>query len=211
MKLWSLQLLQRKLKCNQPTFKEKLMELDGVGFFYEYNKVEELKPEYIRKHLQIRESTYAIVESPTVTQAINTFHNEWDAAKVGGIAEETKALWIDREHPIREIAKCELLRKSKRGQFICGDEKNNGSGEFGMCILENYDRPDGYCGIGEYNDKIFYLDRNKKLPIKTIIIKGKEYKYYTVRDIEAAYKAFFDMKQEKLNIMHKPIIVEATK
>lgn len=195
MKLWRTPLLQRVLRTDGLACRQKLMELDGVGFFYEYNNDEELKPSFIRKHLQLRDSTVTLIDAMTVTQAVNKFFDEWDGAKVGGKNEEAKALWIDRERIIREIPSCHLLNKSKEDRFICGVETTNGNGEFGMCVLEGYDAPEG-CIISDYYNMIYDLEQQNRLPIKTIIIKGKEYKYLTVKDVMVVHNAFHQLKQE---------------
>jgi hypothetical protein len=194
------------------------MELDHVGFFYKYNKPEELKPDFIRRHIHFREGIKTYIDAPTVTQAINTFYNEWDGAKVGGKKEEQKALWIDRELTIYEMPHCTLLNKSRlEGRYICGTETNkDGSGEFGMCLIEGFDAPCD-CTIHDYNEIVYDLNQEKKLPEKTIIIRGKEYKYLTVKDTMAVYNACQVLQKrtnaldviKKANSQMKQIILEA--
>ncbi|MBE3094255.1 MAG: hypothetical protein IMZ52_04430 [Actinobacteria bacterium] len=201
MKLWKFPLLQRVISLDGgPGYircynKEKLMELDHVGFFLKYKKEEDVKPEYIRRHIHFRESTWTLVDAPTVTQAINTFYNEWEGAKTGGSKEEQKALWIDRELNIIELPKCDQLNISKEKHYICGPEAFNGNGEFGMCVLENYDAPEG-CAIDDYYDFIYDLEKAKCLPVKKIIIRGKEYKFLTVKDVMTKYHIFQQQTQE---------------
>lgn len=182
-KIWNIPLYQRVIRTDFGAVKTKLMELDNIGFFYKYNNEKNLDPDFIRRHIQLREATWALVKAPTVTQAINKFYEEWDGAKKGGgKKEESKALWIDRNLMIRETPSCPLLNKNKEGQYICGVETFNGNGEYGMCVLEQYDAPSD-CPIADYNGKIFELEQKNRLPIKKIIIKGREYKYLLVKDV----------------------------
>lgn len=190
MKLWEIPLLQRVISVDGHFHaKIQVMELDHVGFFFKYNKSEELKPDFIRRHIHWREGTKTYIDAPTVTQAINRFYDGWAGAKVGGKKEEQKALWVDRELTIYEMPHCTLLNKSREGRYICGPETyKNGSGEFGMCLIEGFDAPSD-CTIHDYNQIVYDLNQAKKLPEKTIIIRGKEYKYLTVKDTMTVYKA----------------------
>lgn len=201
MKLWKFPLLQRVISLNGgPGYmrfgaKERLMELDHVGFFLKYEKEEDITPDFIRRHLTFREATWTLVDAPTITQAINTFYNEWQGAKTGGSNEEAKALWIDRELNIIEMPKCKLLNISKEKRYICGLEASNGNGEFGMCVLEGYDAPDD-CAISDYYNIIYDLEQAKHLPVKTIIIRGRKYRYLLVNDVMATHEIFQQPKQE---------------
>ncbi len=184
MRLWKFPLMQRIIALDGSVGmyhfgKTKLMELDHVGFFLRYEKEEDVTPDYIRRHLHWRERTWALVDAPNITQAINTFYNEWEGAKTGGNHEEAKALWIDREEEIIEIPYCNLLNTSKDKRYICGEEAFNGNGEFGMCILENYDAPDS-CAIGDYYNLLYELEQAKCLPVKTIAVRGMKFRYVTV-------------------------------
>lgn len=93
---------------------EKLMSLDGVGFFWKYNpknEKAECEPSFIRRHLMGRESQSIIIEAPTVEEAIRSFYTDWEGAKVGGEdgTEEKHAMWIDRDETIVQLPQCPNL------------------------------------------------------------------------------------------------------
>jgi len=184
MRLWNIPLFQRVIKTDASfCAKVKVMELDGVGFVYRYNNKKELDPAFIRRIIHWREGTKCLVEAETVTQAINQFFAEWEGANVGGNKrEEQKALWIDREQEIYEIPLCPTLAKNRRGEYTCGPPKANGNGEFGMCVVMDYDAPED-CAIARYWDNVRSLDKVGRLPVRTIIIRGREYKYVMAKDI----------------------------
>jgi hypothetical protein len=110
------------------------------------------------------------VEADSPEKAVETFHNEWEGAKIGGETKESKALWIANEQynePIEEYPYCESLHKNTKAQFICGEEDNEGQGIGGMCVLEGYDSFEG-CVIDAYKGLVSVLEDAKRLPIKTI-------------------------------------------
>lgn len=134
----------------------KIVEVDCVGLFVYYDTEDQLTNENIRRHLIGRERKTIVVEGGDVKNALEKFYNEVNGAKTGGEPEESKALWVDRNEPIRELPDCKLLHKNKNGEFTCGKPEKDGNGELGMCILENYDPPEN-CPIS-----LFYRINNSE-------------------------------------------------
>lgn len=128
-------------------YKSKCVHIDKVGLFVYYNSDKELDPSFIRRHIALRRKTWCFVEANSPEDAVKTFFNEWEGAKIGGECEECKALWINREEYITEFPPCKLLHKNKKDEFICGEPSTDGAGEFGMCMLEGYDPPGFNCQL----------------------------------------------------------------
>lgn len=177
--LYSIPLFERCIGERHDS-KVKCLEVDGVGIFVYYENGKELDPKFIRSCLVGRKDTSCIVEADSPEKAIETFLNEWEGARIG-----TKyvALWINPKKPIKELPSCELLRKNKRDQYICGEEVGeDGNGEYGGCVLECYDPPDE-CPIKDFNDSVYELEEAGKLPVKTISFAGQLYQIISARDI----------------------------
>ncbi|MFH0806537.1 MAG: hypothetical protein V1885_02330 [Candidatus Brennerbacteria bacterium] len=149
--LYRIPLLQRAIQLdNSFRKKEKCMALDGVGFFIRYSSDEELTPGNIRCYLVGIEHTHCIVEADSRIDAILKFLLEWEGAMIGGNSPESKALRVDPREPIMEMPPCALLHRNVADRFICGEERKDGNGEFGMCMLEQYDPPDFHCPIDAF-------------------------------------------------------------
>ncbi len=154
MPLYEIPCLMRFTKLDPQTLHSKItcLHIDEVGLFVYYDKEEQLDPNYIKRHLIGRKRTICVVEADNIEKAIEKFFNEYQGSMIGG-EEEAKALWIDREEPILELPHCELMCKNKKGEFICGEENEEGNGIFGMCVLERYDAPDE-CVVAEFHSNI---------------------------------------------------------
>lgn len=193
-KLYKIPLHMREITVSNFGFKGKCMKLDGVGFFIRYDKENELDPNFIRRHLAFRKGTFCIVEADTPEDAVKTFYEEWEGAKIGGQEEEAKALWIDRELEIEELPYCENLNISSRGEYICGTEEESGNGEFGMCVLEQYDPPDD-CPIADYREKIYLLEEDNRLPIYN-------FKSNAAGVVESITKSFCGIKYTAIHLKY---------
>src|SRR3989304_8301010 len=174
-KLYKIPLFKRfcEITSESVATKVKIMHIDQLGLYVYYDKTQEdqLKPDFIRRHLIGMTSTYAIIEAENSENALEIFFNEWEGALVGGENESTKALWIDQKQPIKELPSCQLLHRTKDKRFTCGevnDETN--SGEYGMCVIAHYDRPDFECPIDDFYGRAW------ELPEETFNFKGKKYK-----------------------------------
>ncbi len=178
MPLYEIPLLQRHTKVgvstSPGTFGKKVtcLHIDKVGLFVYYDDEKQLDPDFIRRHITLRGRTNCFIEADSAETAIDIFYREWEGAKIGGDeVPEAKALWIDRSKEILELPHCELMRKNKEDQFICGELLENGNGEFGMCVLEGYDAPDD-CPVSEFQgklyDKLHDKSKTNDLPIETV-------------------------------------------
>lgn len=179
---YHIRTFQRVINTSEFPIKVKCLEIDGVGIFVHYNKKKEINVHFIRSHVAFRELSYCIVEADNFEKAVKTFYNEWEAAKIGGENEESKALWIARDCHILELPSCKLLNRNKKGEFICGQERESGNGEFGMCILENCDAPFD-CPIDDFHTAIFEKEETNTLPVKKIQIDGKTFLLVRTSDV----------------------------
>jgi len=173
---------KRSITVSDFPIKCKCLKIDEVGVFVSYRREEELDIHFIKNHAAIRYSGYCVIEADNFEKAVKTFYNEWEAAKIGGENEESKALWIARNCHILELPPCELLNRNKKGEFICGQERENGNGEFGMCVLENYDEPFD-CPIDKFYSAIYEKEQNNCLPVKKIKIDGKIFLLVRASDV----------------------------
>ncbi|MDD4606931.1 MAG: hypothetical protein PHS07_01130 [Patescibacteria group bacterium] len=151
----------------------KCRHIDQVGIFVCYDTENQLNLEIIRYHLPAKTRGFRLVEADNPKEALEKFFNEQEGAKIGGEGEENKALWINREIPIQELPSCKLLHKNKKGEFICGEPTEDGSGEIGMCILEG-DDPPSFCPLSPFFDRLSKLELSElergegKIPTETI-------------------------------------------
>lgn len=128
-----------------------VMEVDGVGFFVRHKPGEKPNAVTVRRYLMGRSTIWAMIEAPTIGQAVEKFYKEWEGARVGGgQGPESFALWIDVRRPIVQFPDCTHLCRDQKGRFICGEETKDdgewtGNGEFGGCIVEGYDAMEDGC------------------------------------------------------------------
>jgi len=172
----------RSITVSDFPIKCKCLKIDEVGVFVSYRREEELDIHSIRCHVAIRYPGYCVVEAYNFEEAIKAFYNTWEAAKIGGENEESKALWIARNCHILELPPCKLLQRNKNGEFICGEERENGNGKFGMCILENYDEPFD-CPIDKFYEAMYKKEQMNCLPVKKIIIDDKIFLLVKASDV----------------------------
>lgn len=120
--------------------------VDGVGFFATHDENGDISPEECRRYLMGRSLTRIYIKATSPIAAIALFYAKYEGARIGGTKSvESKAIWlaINEEHPIYQLPDCPLMREhSKTHEYICGDEIQYGSGEYGMCLLEGFDPPD---------------------------------------------------------------------
>lgn len=123
---------------------QKCTELDGLGFFVKYDDESQLKPGNIRKYLHGRRQEPLYVVAENLIEALRNFFR-YPATKIGSnLKPENKAMWLAPGKPIEVLPRCRLLHRIPgAGQFVCGK-----MGEYGGCVLEGFDTPDGYCPIG---------------------------------------------------------------
>ncbi len=167
MPLYQVPLWKRSARVGTNGFHEIIIAVDNVGLFVKYDNKEELDPSNIRRALIARKRTHCIVEANRPEDVISTFQSEWDGANTGGELPESKALRIDDSNTIIELPECERLSQSSRQEYICGNETQDGSGEYGMCILEGYSSPLS-CPIAEHMEHISQLRSKSILPVREI-------------------------------------------
>lgn len=123
--------------------KTEVMHVDGVGFFLHYDEEEQKNHDFIRKHLQQRVYGEAYVEAKNIHEALKKFYEDYEGAKVGGPEKREKARWINEKKFIHELPYCCLIRKNKKGQFICRDTVSDDDlGEYRRCVLEGFEAPE---------------------------------------------------------------------
>ena len=160
-------------------------QIDEVGLFIYHDGKQELTPEFVRHHLIDRRDTNCIIEAGTPEEAIKIFHGKWEGAKIGGKDRKSKALWIDEGTPICGLPECALRHKNREGDYICGEEIGiQGNGEFGMCVIENYDAPDD-CSVDNFYAEYFDRQRVGTLPTKTVNVDGVDYPFVMAEDMSA--------------------------
>ena len=131
-----------------------------------------------------RTTTRCLIEAYNAEEAIRTFYDQWEGAKIGGEARMEKALWINTKVPMvgLPLLPCELLHKSKDGRYLCGEEVGlQGNGEFGMCILDKWDAPDE-CSLDKFYKVYSERRETDTLSIKTVRIDGVDYPYVMAED-----------------------------
>jgi len=159
------------------------MHIDAVGLFIEHDGSREITPELVRSHLIGSRESQCLIEADTVEEAIKIFHTNWEAASIGGEKRKAKALWVNEKVPIAGLPACELLHKSHDNKYICGEETESGNGEFGMCVLENYDAPGGRCSISQFWECYHDKQRAGTLPVETVNVDGVDYPYVMAEDL----------------------------
>lgn len=167
MKVFKINLFERRTKISQYCNKCEILLVDGVGIFVEYrdteypNGFDEKTMEILSRSLRgISKTSCLVTDANTAEEAIEQFYNEWDGAKIGTIGiEDSFALYINKSLVIKEYPFCEKMHKNTRGRFICGvEEGDNGNGEFGMCVLENFDPPGFHCPCTIFNEDLYEAD-----------------------------------------------------
>ncbi|MEK7182272.1 MAG: hypothetical protein AAB679_00740 [Patescibacteria group bacterium] len=180
--------------------KRKVVEIDGVGVFVYYDEQDELTNENIRKHLIGREQKTIVIEGRNPKDAVEKFYNEFEGAKIGSKNEESKALWIKKDEPILELPNCKLLYKNKNGKCTCGKPETDGNGEYGMCILENYDPPEN-CPISLFYKTLSsnkFSEKKEKFAKEKFTFDGKEYSVIRVKWFYNYIKYFSSTVKENL-------------
>lgn len=123
----------------------------------------------LRRYLTGKRETHCIVEADTPEDAVKQFLDEWEGAKIGDPQDRTlRALWINRKKPILELPPCELLNRNQQGEFICGEELEDGQGEGGGTVLDQYD--DEECPMY----KFLHLGQGQ-IPRRRIRVRGTTY------------------------------------
>lgn len=156
--------------------------IDEVGLFIYHNGEQELTPEFVRGHLIGIKESNCMIEASTVEEAINIFHAEWEATKIGGETRKRKALWLNEKVPIQGLPECKLLHQSQEKRYICGEEMYEGNGIFGMCIIDGSDPPDG-CPAGRFYEEYYERERAETLPVKTVNVDGVDYPFVMAEDL----------------------------
>ncbi len=199
MTLYKIPIYVREIETDHWGGKETVLHIDSVGVVIRHHSDTQLTTDFIRRHLACRRRSFALVQAETVRKAILRFYSEWEGAKIGGRKEQEKALWIDRGQDmlpsmtpptIIELPECDKMHCNKRGEWVCGrpicdikddpfykDESMNNNGEWGMCVHEGYDAPEGdSCPMN------YFWEYDDKLPIHTIRVMGRDYYYITTLD-----------------------------
>lgn len=117
------------------------MNINELGIFIRFSKVEggkEFSSVDLDKAVVKKESS--MFNADECEAAINIFY-ELEGAKIGGETPYSKALWIDEERPIVEFPYCAMMHRNDEERFICGEPLENGSGEFGGCVVEMQKAP----------------------------------------------------------------------
>jgi hypothetical protein len=182
-RLFRLPLLERRVG-NGPLSKELLFSSGGLGKYLEYRNPSELDPWNTQRFKGgVICNTFCIVEAPDAFAAIETFHREWDGAKVGGPERTAKALWINERKEIIAYPPCRRVHRNPKGRYVCGRPKSNDpneldcSGEFGGCFLDGIDPPEscplydwGWIkGSVEYNGVTYPIIFSNQLTLDQII------------------------------------------
>ena len=201
------------------------LHIDEVGVFITHDTEQQLTTDFIRRHLVGRRRTECVVEAESVGMAIRKFLDEWDGANIGGEHEHAKALWIDRvtddgkpSHKlIEELPPCPLRHRNKNDALTCGtpvhdlqdhpekdDEHWNMNGEFGMCGIEGYDYPEEECPMTDY------VEVDDNLPIRTVTVRGMEFRYTSWKDAEEGIrlKKEKEAKEKRSKLIHETRIYQ---
>lgn len=187
--LFKVPLLQRIIGRTGGFYKKEVcMELDGVGFFLHIEEEgQQYDKDWIRRHLVLRDRTYTLVEAEDLQGAIRRIINEWDGCKVGGESEESKALWINRKEPIKELPPCEsywLLED--RAEVMCGKPSKDPYCGGAGCIFSGFDAPEGCPGdvfcekVGKDLINGHWVDKVKP---NLVTVDGLEYQFITWRSL----------------------------
>ncbi len=185
-RIFYIPLEERFLHLVNPGTQVTCMHVGNVGLFIYHDGTRELNPEFIRYYSRARKTTDCLIEAYSAEEAIKIFYNQWEAANIGGEARMEKALWINTKVPIigLPLSSCELLGKNKEGRYICGKEVGfHGSGEFGMCILDQSSLREDECPISKFYDTYSERRGAETLPIKTVNIDGVDYPYVLAEDL----------------------------
>ena len=150
-------------------------EVDGIGLFIRSElPPEQVTDKMVRGYLIGLEHKHCLVYADNIIKAIETFHNEWEGAKVGT---KEKALYIsdNKYEIIYGYPKCRyMFIHRKTDEPYCGNpEKKNIMYSQG-CILEQFDAPE-YCPIMLLNENLY--DNLKDDQFFTVIVNGVEYRY----------------------------------
>ena len=148
-KIYKIPLLERFTSVNRACFnfsRCKPMTVDSIGLYVYYDDEKDITVSNIRQSLIGVKDTRVIVVAKNVNEALDIFYAEWDGAKLGGKATDSKALWVNPNRNIVEYPSCNLLNINSKDERICGkeitteeDEYAHNCGEFGWCTLDGYD------------------------------------------------------------------------
>jgi len=171
-RLFKIPLLRRTISINGADEYEvvpELMEVDGFGAFVCFKPGEEILLEKLRIGDASVSETDCIVVAVNVFGAIAKVCALWDGMNVGGLGEKNKALWINRDKPIKELPSCEKMWINEKSQFTCGEPQEEGGGEYGMCALEDgYDCPEyGDCPLKRFRHE----DHAETIEIAGVLFK----------------------------------------
>jgi hypothetical protein len=160
--------------------KEKLMCVDGIGFYVRYLEGQEklLTPHEMRRHLMCGKDTHTIIKAHNITEALDIFYRDFKRA--GDDRKPThKSLYIDTHYKFIEVFYCpEIRMRDKEGKpftIKCGGLANDYCG----CILDGYDAESDYCPIARYYDKYYKLQELNKLPVRHI----RGFRYIRMEDV----------------------------
>jgi hypothetical protein len=149
--------------------KQKVMVVDGVGFFVRYsaNQENQLTPERLRCYLMCRQRTWCFLRARTAAHAIQKFLALWDGANTGGTTPERNALWIDTQYAdklaIEELPVCEHLYLDRRDMPKCG--RWGGRVTTG-CVLDGCDPPED-CPVDGFKQKM--NDLGDAVPVEIVM------------------------------------------
>lgn len=170
MPMYRLPLFERTTALDGASFgKQKVMVVDGVGFFVRYSPQQEdqLTPERMRGYLMGRQRTWCFLRARTAAQAIQKFLAQWDGANTGGATPERNALWIDTMYAdklaIEELPACGHLYLDRRDMPRCGrwgDRLTMG------CVLDGYDPPD-HCPVDDFKQRV--SDLEDAVPVEIVL------------------------------------------
>lgn len=152
---------KRTLKC-----------VDGVGFYVDHLEEEDLSDEAMRRYLMGRQRHTYLIEAASREELLDRFYTECEGARTGGETPESKAVWIDPDELIVELPACDRLNRSRQGQYACGpitpeSDEEGELGEFGGCILSDFDGPDD-CPIADFYSRLYQWQLRGCLPNRKI-------------------------------------------
>lgn len=153
---------------------KKCMTVGNKGMFVCFDNVKQLTDDNILRYLAGIEEKKTIVESNSPEEAVKRFYQEWEGARIGGEKEYEKALWINRKVPILELPNCKLIHKNKNDEYTCGEVEESGNGEYGMCVLEEYDPPEN-CPINLFYRISHSENFSEAFKEKKFLFGGLEY------------------------------------
>ncbi|MDD5569413.1 MAG: hypothetical protein PHG23_03300 [Candidatus Pacebacteria bacterium] len=183
-------LLERVINLGKPypdiPVRQKYVEIGGIGALIKYEQEKDLAEGWIKKWIKnnvgFRMWDFCVIQAATPEDAIKKFYEIYPGAKIG---KKSKALIINRKKRIIELPRCYLLYQgSKEGRFVCGPLKEGidyDSGEFGMCVLDFADYPDGYCGLRDVGVGNFsFPEEFPEIKAREIFVNKKKYLFISL-------------------------------